>query len=168
MIARLFFSIVLMVLLLGCGKTPQVRKPAPDFALKDMHGETVRLSDYRGKVVLLDFWATWCGPCKVEEPWFVEFEKMYKDQGFAVVGVSIDEEGWDVVKPYVEQKKINFRVLLQSGKMDPLYEGIEAWPTTFLIDRVGKIVFTQVGVGSKQKFEETIQQLLKESLSQPK
>lgn len=152
-----------MVLLLGCGKTPQVRKTAPDFALKDMHGETVRLSDYRGKVVLLDFWATWCGPCKIEEPWFVEFEKMYKDRGFAVVGVSIDEEGWDVVKPYVEQKKINFRVLLQSGKMDTLYESIEAWPTTFLIDRAGKIVFTQTGVGSKRKFEETIQQLLEES-----
>jgi cytochrome c biogenesis protein CcmG/thiol:disulfide interchange protein DsbE len=83
------------------------RKAAPEFTLKDSNGTTVKLSDYKGKVVLLNFWATWCGPCKIEIPWFVEFEQKFKDQGFSVVGVSMDEEGWDIVKPYITDRKIN-------------------------------------------------------------
>ena len=70
---------------------------APDFTLKDSYGATVHLSDYRGKVVLLDFWATWCTPCQIEIPWFMDFEQRLKGEGFAVVGVSMDEDGWDVV-----------------------------------------------------------------------
>ncbi len=73
------------------------RKPAADFSLKDENGATVRLADYKGKVVLLNFWATWCGPCGVEIPWFVEFEQTYKSKGFAVLGVSMDEDGWSAV-----------------------------------------------------------------------
>src|SRR5262245_37814470 len=103
----------LVLLLVSCTptRTPEsasaasARKPAADFALQDSTGQTVRLSDYKGKVVLLDFWATWCGPCKVEEPWLKEFETTYKDRGFAVLGVSMDEEGWKVVKPYIEKQK---------------------------------------------------------------
>src|ERR1700761_9143856 len=80
-------------------KTVAARHQAPEFALKDAHGKLVHLSDYRGKVVLLDFWATWCGPCNVEIPWFVQFEKKYKDRGFEVLGVSMDEDGWKSVAP---------------------------------------------------------------------
>ena len=77
-------------------KEEKTRRVAPDFALKDADGKTVRLADYRGKVVLLDFWATWCGPCKMEIPWFMEFERKYKDRGFAVLGISMDDDGWQV------------------------------------------------------------------------
>ena len=91
-------------------KPDKDRKTAPEFALKDSNGQTVHLADYKGKVVLLDFWATWCGPCKVEIPWFIEFEQQFKDRGFAVLGVSMDEDGWDAVKPYIEDHKINYRV----------------------------------------------------------
>src|SRR5205823_3675613 len=105
-----------------------------------------KLSDYKGKVVLLDFWATWCGPCKIEIPWFMEFEQTYKDRGFAVVGVSMDEDGWDVVKPYIQARKINYRVLLGNDQVGQLYGGVESLPTTFLIDRSGRIAKVHVGL----------------------
>jgi|SRR5207302_6876070 len=81
----------------------KARKPAPEFALTDSSGKTVKLKDYRGKVVLLDFWATWCTGCKKEIPWFAEFERVYGAQGLAVVGVSMDEGGWKVVKPFLAE-----------------------------------------------------------------
>src|SRR5437588_9325940 len=84
-------------------KPDSERHTAPDFALKDADGKVVRLSDYKGKVVLLDFWATWCGPCKMEIPWFMDFERQHKHEGFSVLGVSMDEDGWDAVKPFVNQ-----------------------------------------------------------------
>src|SRR5271154_5514257 len=90
----------------GCAKrAAKNRKAAPEFSLKDANGQTVHLSDYKGKVVLLDFWATWCGPCKVEIPWFIEFESQYKSRGLTVIGVSMDDDGWKLVKPFIEAKK---------------------------------------------------------------
>src|ERR1041385_1363552 len=88
------------------------RKAAPQFALKDSTGNTIRLTDYRGKVVLLDFWATWCTGCKIEIPWFSEFQKAYGTQGFAVVGVSMDESGWAAVKPFLAETHVPYPVLL--------------------------------------------------------
>jgi peroxiredoxin len=137
-----------------------VGKTAPDFALKDSEGKTVKLSDYKGQVVLLDFWATWCGPCKVEEPWFKEFDRTYKDRGLSVIGISMDEEGWSVLKPYIRERQINYRVLLGTEDIDPLFGGMEAWPTTFLIDRSGRIVSVHVGVAAKKVFEDSIKRLL--------
>src|SRR5579885_3150755 len=109
--ARQFAATTLVALLLAaCSKTTNSaseapitpeskRKPAPNFTLKDANGDPVSLADYKGKVVLLNFWATWCGPCKVEIPWFVEFEQKYKDRDFAVLGVSFDDDGWKSVRP---------------------------------------------------------------------
>ncbi len=136
------------------------RKPAPEFELKDADGKTVRLSEYKGKVVLLDFWATWCGPCKIEIPWFIDFERKYKDQGFAVIGVSMDEEGWTVVKPFVSELAINYRILQGSDATAQLYGGVEALPTTFLIDRDGRIAATHVGLAGKDDFEDGIKLLM--------
>lgn len=141
-------------------KPDKERKPAPEFALKDADGKTVRLSDYRGKVVLLDFWATWCGPCQVEIPWFMEFERKHKDKGFAVIGVSMDEDGWAAVKPFVNELKINYRIVIGSDSTADLYGGVSALPTTFLIDREGKVASIHVGLSGKRDFEDDIQQLL--------
>ena len=141
-------------------KQPHERQPAPDFELKDADGRTVRLSDYRGKVVLLNFWATWCGPCKLEIPWFVEFEKELKDEGFAVLGISMDEGGWDAVKPYLESVRVNYRVLMGNEEVAVAYGGVESLPTTFLIDREGRIARVHVGLVSKAEYENDIKTLL--------
>jgi len=136
------------------------RKQAPEFALKDSNGTTVHLSDYKGKVVLLNFWATWCGPCKVEIPWFIEFEQTYKDRGFAVLGVSMDDDGWDAVKPYLQQRKVNYRVVLGNDQVAQNYGGIDSLPTTFVIDRDGRIASTHVGLVSRRDYDTEVQQLL--------
>lgn len=136
------------------------RKPAPPFTLKDSEGKTVSLEDYKGKVVLLNFWATWCGPCKIEIPWFVAFEQKYKEKGFSVVGVSMDEEGWNTVKPFLAEEKINYRVLLGNDSVGTLYGGVDSLPTTFVIDREGQIAATHIGLVSKSDYENEIVQLL--------
>ncbi|MGH9663240.1 MAG: TlpA disulfide reductase family protein, partial [Bryobacteraceae bacterium] len=128
------------------------RKSAPDFALKDANGATVHLSDYKGKVVLLNFWATWCGPCRVEIPWFLQFEREYKDRGFAVVGVSMDDDGWESVKPYIAEQKINYRILLGDDSVSNLYGGVDSLPTTFLIDRSGRVAAVHVGLVGRSTY----------------
>jgi len=136
------------------------RQTAPDFTLKDATGKTVRLSDYRGKVVLLNFWATWCGPCKIEIPWFMEFEQKHKDQGFAVLGVSMDDDGWDAVKPFLERQRINYRVVMGTPEIGELYGGVESLPTTFLIDREGRIAKVHIGLVGKREYQDDIDLLL--------
>ncbi len=168
-----FVPVLLAVLLLAaCGssgsqaadtaivKPTTDRQTAPDFELKDMSGATVQLSDYHGQVVLLNFWATWCGPCKVEIPWFIEFEKKHKDDGFSVLGVSLDEGGWDAVKSYVDRSDVNYRVLLGTDEVAMLYGGVDSLPTTFLIDRDGKIASVHIGLVSKSEYESDIEALL--------
>jgi peroxiredoxin len=141
-------------------KNGKDRKHAPEFALQDASGKVVRLSDFRGKVVLRDFWATWCGPCGIEIPWFTEFQRKYKDRGFEVVGVSMDDEGWKVIKPFVAEQKINYRIVLGDDKTGDQYGGVEALPTTFVIDRDGRIASVHVGLASRRDFEDAIEKLL--------
>ncbi len=137
------------------------RKPAPNFTLKDANGQSVSLADYKGKVVLLNFWATWCGPCALEIPWFEEFEQQYKSRGFAVLGVSMDEDGWSAVKPYITEHKINYRVLLGDDSVSQLYGGLDALPTTFIIDRAGNIAYPpHIGLIGKNEYLTEIQNLL--------
>jgi len=149
-------------------KSASQRKATPDFTLKDSTGATVKLSDYRGKVVLLNFWATWCGPCKVEIPWFMDFQKTYKDRDFAVLGVSMDEGGWDDVKPYIDQHKINYRVLLGNDEVSHLFGSIDSLPTTLIIDREGRIASMHLGLVAKSTYQKQIEQLLEAPRDVPK
>jgi peroxiredoxin len=167
---RYLLAALTALALAGCSQQQQLKRPpvkeeskrqeAPDFALKDVNGKTVKLSDYRGKVVLLDFWATWCGPCKMEIPWFMEFERKYKDRGFAVLGVSMDDDGWESVRPFIKSMQMNYRVVLGDERTGDQYGGIEALPTAFLIDRDGRVAVTHVGLSSRGDFEDGIEKLL--------
>jgi len=141
-------------------KPGKERREAPDFSLKDADGKTVRLSDYRGKVVVLDFWATWCGPCKIEIPWFVDFQRKNKDKGFEVIGVAMDDDGWDAVRPFASQMGINYRLVLGNDDTAQKFGGVEALPTTFLIDRDGRIAAVHVGLVSRGDFQNGIDELL--------
>lgn len=138
------------------------RKAAANFSLVDANGVQASLADYKGKVVLLNFWATWCGPCKIEIPWFIGFNKTYKDRGFAVVGVSLDEDGWKSVKPYVAEKKIDYTVVVGNDALSKSYGDVDSLPTTFIIDRSGRIAFAHVGLVGKDTYEKEIRSLLDE------
>jgi peroxiredoxin len=138
-----------------------VGKTARDFSLNDLSGRRVRLSDFKGKVVLLDFWATWCAPCLREVPNFVQMQGKYKDKGFTILAVSLDEEGLAVVKPVAQRLRINYPVAIGSTQVADEYGGIQALPTVFLIGRDGTILQTFVGVADKSKYEDAIQSALR-------
>ena len=161
-VAVVFASLVLPACTPPAGSTAaHSGKAAPDFTLSDSKGAPIRLSDYRGKVVLLDFWATWCGGCKTEIPWYIEFESRYKSSGLVVFGVSMDD-GWKTVRPFLEQQKMNYPVMIGNDDLAKLY-GLDQMPMTLLIGRDGKIAESHVGVVNKDAFESEIRTLLHES-----
>jgi cytochrome c biogenesis protein CcmG/thiol:disulfide interchange protein DsbE len=140
--------------------TPSARKPAPDFALQDGSGKIARLRDYHGKVLLLDFWATWCTGCKKEIPWFAEFQKLYGPKRFAVVGVSMDEDGWKVLKPFLRTHRIPYRILLGNQETAQQF-GITNMPDTFLIDQDGRVAAAyRAGLVNRDDLEANIRALL--------
>ena len=148
---------------------PDQRKPAPNFTLTDAKGDTINLSTYKGKVVLLDFWATWCGGCKTEIPWYMEFDAKYKDRGLAMIGVSMDEDGWKTVKPFLALEKdpetgghtaMKYPVVIGSDSLAKQYS-LTSMPMTLLIDREGRIAVSHTGMVVKDDWENKIRSLLK-------
>jgi cytochrome c biogenesis protein CcmG/thiol:disulfide interchange protein DsbE len=135
------------------------RRPAPGWELRDSAGKKVNLKQYRGKIVLLDFWATWCHGCKEEIPWFAEFERKYAGKGLRVIGVSLDGDGWKVVRPFLAGADVPYRVLLGDDAVAKQY-GIENMPDTFLIDRRGRIAASYVGMVDRANVEENIRAML--------
>ncbi len=144
------------------------RKIAPGFSLTDANGKPINLSDYKGKVVLLDFWATWCGGCKIEIPWYMEFDKQYRQKGLAVIGVSMDEDGWKAVRPFLARKRdeetggntaMEYPVVIGNDELAKEYS-LTSMPMTLLIDREGRIALSHTGIVNKDDFEGHILQLL--------
>jgi peroxiredoxin len=134
-------------------------KLAPDFTLTDLDGRKLRLSDYKGKVVLLDFWATWCGPCRTEIPHFVEMQNKYGAEGFQVVGVSMDDDA-KPVREFSQQYKLNYPVAVGDDKLAELYGGVLGLPVNFIIDREGRIYAKHLGATSVSVFDQEVNDLL--------
>jgi thiol-disulfide isomerase/thioredoxin len=134
--------------------------PAPKLVLKDLQGKTVSLEDLKGKVVIVDFWATWCEPCQIMIPWLEEFHNRYASQGLEIVGVAMDDEGISAVKPFAENAKMNYPVLLGNDATADSWGGVFGLPTSFMIDRQGKIRATHQGLIGKDVLEKDIRGLL--------
>ncbi|MDQ1390933.1 MAG: cytochrome c biosis protein CcmG, thiol:disulfide interchange protein DsbE [Acidobacteriaceae bacterium] len=134
--------------------------PAPDFSLESLDGKTTRLSDFRGKAVLLNFWATWCGPCKIEMPWFVDFQKQYGSQGLQIVGVAMDDASKEDIGKFAKDMGVNYPILIGKEAVGDQYGGIPGLPETFLIARDGKIVDKIVGLRGKAEIEDAIKEAL--------
>ena len=139
---------------------PKAGTEAPDFALQSLDGKTVHLSDFRGKAVLLNFWATWCEPCKLEMPWFVELEKQYGPQGLEVVGVAMDDSGKDAIAKFAKDMGVNYPVLLGNESVGDEYGGLEYLPTSFYIGRDGKVVQRVFGLRSRSDIEDWVKEAL--------
>jgi thiol-disulfide isomerase/thioredoxin len=139
---------------------------APNFTLKDLQDKDISLEQFRGKLVLVNFWATWCGPCELEMPWFIEFQKKYGDRGFTVVGLAMDEEGKPVVAPWVEKKRfdvngtqlpLNYPILISNEKIGDQFGGLIGLPTSLLISRDGKIVKRFIGLVGNDAYVKAIE-----------
>ena len=135
-------------------------KPAPEFSLKDSSGTEKKLSDFRGSVVIIDFWATWCPPCREEIPHFVDLYNQYKDQGLEIIGVSMDQSPERVIPGFIERNNINYTILFGEDSVYDLYGGINAIPTTFVVDKDGNLVRKYIGYREKGVFEQDIKELL--------
>jgi thiol-disulfide isomerase/thioredoxin len=134
--------------------------PAPDFSLESLDGKNLRLSDLRGKAVLLNFWATWCAPCKIEMPWFVELQNQYGSQGLQIVGVAMDDSSREDIAKFAKDMGVNYPVLLGKEAVGEAYGGVPALPETFFIGRDGKIVDKIIGLKGKADIEDAIKEAL--------
>jgi thiol-disulfide isomerase/thioredoxin len=153
--------------------SPLQGKPAPAFSLEDLTGKKVSLDSFKGKAVLVNFWATWCAPCKIETPWIVELRSQYASQGFEVLGISADELDKDDAKKLDQEKKdiassadklhISYPVLIDGGSLDKDYGGLDELPMSFYVDRKGTVVAVQMGLSSKAEMEESVKKALEPS-----
>ena len=133
---------------------------APDFTLTTTDGKTIKLSDYRGKVVIVDFFATWCPPCKAEIPDYIKLYSKYRKDGFQMLGISVDQGGIDAVRPFMKEYGINYPVMLATDEVVSAYGGIRGIPTTFVIDKQGRIAASFMGYRPASVFESLIQKLI--------
>jgi cytochrome c biogenesis protein CcmG/thiol:disulfide interchange protein DsbE len=152
--------------------SPLTGKPAPAFALEDLSGKKVSLNSYKGKAVLINFWATWCAPCKIETPWLIELRNQYAAQGFEVLGISTEgddlqkddkaglEKQRSAITKFVQEMKVSYPILINGDSLSKSYGGLDEMPTSFFVDRKGTVVAAQMGLTSKADIEANIRKTL--------
>ena len=137
----------------------QLLKDAPDFTLSNMDGEPFTLSEHEGEVVVLNVWATWCPPCRKEIPDFIEIQKEMRDDGVLFVGVSQDKEGWEVVKPFAKEYGINYPLVVDDGTISQKYGPFRGIPTTFIINKKGKVEYVAPGMVNREALQPALEKL---------
>jgi len=177
----LFSALLALAIIPGCGSMsfskaatnekadPKTFKTAPEVSFKGLDGKDVTLASLKGKVVIVNFWATWCEPCQIEIPWMIEFQKKYADKGFTVLGVAMDDEGASVVSPFLQKEKfdvdgeklpINYPIVLGNDDITAKFGGILGLPTSFVVNRDGKIAKHIMGLVNHDDLEATIKENL--------
>lgn len=146
----------------GAGRAPRLTQAslAPDFSLDSLEGKSVRLSDLRGKAVLLNFWATWCGPCRIEMPWFVDLQNKYGGEGLQIIGVAMDEASKEDIAKFAKDMGINYPILIGKESVGEQYGGVNNLPQSFFIGRDGKVVDKIFGLRGKGEIEDAIKKAL--------
>ncbi len=132
----------------------------PDYEFETLNGEKLNISDYRGKVLMINFWATWCGPCRKEIPELVKLKEKYGSEGLEIIGIALDEEGFEVVEPFLNQFDINYTIVMDDYSYGNQLGGIYMVPTTYLVKTDGKIAFRKIGEITVENIEEKITELL--------
>ena len=160
--------VLLLVFLAACGgkgdKGEELSGGAPDFRLPSVDGSMVRLSDYQGRVVIVDFWATWCPPCLEMIPVLSDLHRRYSGKGLTILGVSLDREGLPVLGPFVHEKRIPYKVLMGNRDISRAFGGVSTIPTIFIVDRSGRLVRKMVGYHSAREIESQLVKYLAEEL----
>lgn len=163
-----FFTLLLMVIVIvGISKVNYsiskeiALKKAPEFALKDINGKIIKLVNYKGKAVIVDFFATWCPPCRSEIPHFVDLQKKYSKKGFVMIGIGFDDNDKEKIKDFIKAYSINYPILVANEKVKKDYGGIRSIPTTFVINKKGQIYKEYIGYREKKVFENDILTVLK-------
>jgi len=146
----------------GGGAAPRITQAtvAPDFSLESLDGKNMRLSDLRGKALLLNFWATWCGPCKIEMPWFVDLQNQYGSQGLQIVGVAMDDASKEDIAKFAKDMGVNYPILIGKEAVGDAYGGVPAMPESFFIGRDGKVVDKILGLKGKGEIEDAIKKAM--------
>ncbi|HXX64736.1 MAG TPA: TlpA disulfide reductase family protein [Bacteroidota bacterium] len=155
-----WWGVAIAVAAFAAASWTQDKGPAPNFTLPTATGGTIELAKLHGKVVVVNFWATWCGPCRSEIPGMQEVYEKYKSKGLEIIGVSLDQKGWDVINPFVKRMNISYPVVLGNNQVAESYGHIDAIPATFIVGKKGEVLQHHVGYMSKEEFEQAVKAAL--------
>jgi cytochrome c biogenesis protein CcmG/thiol:disulfide interchange protein DsbE len=158
---RLLAAVLAVLIVTACsGGSRDLSITAPDFVLPAVDGTMVQLSDYKGKVIIIDFWTTWCAPCQEQVPILTKLHKSYSEKGLVILGISLDVEGLEVLGPFVHENMVPYKVLMSDDRVNRAFGGIATIPTLYIVDRNGRLVRKLIGFHNYRDLEDEIKRYL--------